>query len=548
MATGPQLVTPTAPAAASGPAGQSSTRLGWSSLLVVLGVSAALSLLLGQDANGDQRLAHVPAVWLALHPGLDPLLSPGSYSGLFPSTWNIPWFLLTQHAPAWVAVVYLGVLHGVAVWLSAAITWTLLRATSRGLRLGLTCLATLFAFIAPATLAEFGTTFGDIATAVPIQAALLVYLRRPEHEPVARGRALLVGLLVGTAFGLKFTNVTAVVALVVAVAAVEVRYRNLVRSGAALALGTALGTLAGAGWWGWLMWDRFGNPLFPLYNGIFRSPFLPAVNPHDPHFMDLSWLERLSMPLRMLSLETYPSEWWGRDARWFLLALLAAAVVAHRLVLRRRDRGAARPGIVSSDHRRLVLVYVATGWVVWLALFDIARYLVAFELLSGALLVLLVDFFPLPKVRVLLAVAMACIITAAAVAVPGWTRRDNQGDWFAFSPNSLVEQPDLLVVYPGTGMLNFTVIALPPDAVSVRVPAAFGDPRSDWPSPWQGDREITDLVAEHDGPVVSVSWRSQFRLVTRNATRYGFAVDRKECRPWRNKFDTALVCPWVRRR
>jgi hypothetical protein len=54
---------------------------------------------------------------------------------------------------------------------------------------------------------------------------------------------------------------------------------------AALAAGGLVGYLLTGGWWAWRMWTAFGNPVFPLFNDLFQSPFAPLASLHDPNFL-----------------------------------------------------------------------------------------------------------------------------------------------------------------------------------------------------------------------------------------------------------------------
>ncbi len=60
-----------------------------------------------------------------------------------------------------------------------------------------------------------------------------------------------------------------------------------------------VGYLALAGYWCWQLWERFGNPLFPFANQIFRSPYLPAEAMRDSRWLARGSLDYLSPPFDM---------------------------------------------------------------------------------------------------------------------------------------------------------------------------------------------------------------------------------------------------------
>ena len=520
---------------------------GWLSLLLTMLAAVSFALVIGEDGNGDQRAFHVYNVWLLLHPHQDPAGGVGGLGGLVPSAWNLPWYFLALKTPAWVAVAYLGALHGLTVWLSGAITWSAARNASTSWRLLLTVVVTFISCVAPATLTEFATTFGNLTTATLVLAAVLLYLRRGEGG--LRGwRAWWIGLLAGAAFGLKWTNAVAVIALVAAVLVCEPLGRRMIRRSLGMIAGLTAGALLTGGYWAFLMWRRFGNPLFPFYNNLFSSEYGPTNNFHDerfsPHFP-----EALGMPFRMLYVAGYPSEWHGRDARWALIVGLALGTLIAHVVRRRSEFAKQLPQsrLVRAIDRRFVFTFTAVGWAVWLVQFSIARYLIVLELMSGLAMLVLIDCLVQRTPRKLLALTLAGTVVLAYFIVPGWTRRAPSGSWYAYEVPAMAKQHNLLVLFPETVMYDFVLPALPGDVQAARVPKAFGDhyPGLVWGA-GKEDFEIAQEIDEHHGPIISItSWEGLPR-VEAIASAYGLKMQSDECDHLRTKFGDAAVCPWTR--
>lgn len=113
--------------------------------------------------------------------------------------------------------------------------------------------------------------------AVGLAAALERYARRP-----GPGRALLVGLLAGAALGVKVTA-SAVVLPGVAAFLLMARRTRADRSLWPDLLALAVGLAATGAYWYLRAWLLTGNPVFPLFNEVFKSPLagpgggLPAL-------------------------------------------------------------------------------------------------------------------------------------------------------------------------------------------------------------------------------------------------------------------------------
>ena len=121
------------------------------------------------------------------------------------------------------------------------------------------------------TLSEVGTSFSDILTALPIVAGCILIL---SADGSRHGRYVLAGLLLGAAVGLKLTNVVYALG---AAAAVLAATRPLTAT-ICLGVGGVVGALTTGGAWGLMLWRELGNPIFPLFNAVFRSPELVPMN------------------------------------------------------------------------------------------------------------------------------------------------------------------------------------------------------------------------------------------------------------------------------
>ena len=148
----------------------------------------------------------------------------------------------------------------------------------------------------------------------------------------------------------------------------------------------AAGFALTAGPWMALMVERYGNPLFPYYNDIFRSPWADPVSFSATRFGPTSLGEWLAFPFVMLwKVKDYVSEAEFRDARPALLYALAL-LAFFAVMLRRPDVPPCRTGETRSQWRFLG-VFFLVSFVAWAVVYRIFRYLVPLELLGGAFIV-----------------------------------------------------------------------------------------------------------------------------------------------------------------
>lgn len=514
------------------------------SLPFALIAGGLLSLLQGQDRNGDLLIAHATWIWTLLHQQQDLAWSPGGPAQLVPSLWNVPWYYTALHWPPQVAIFYLGMLGGLAIWLSAAVAWTALSPAGR-LRLPLVLICVAGTYFGPVMRTEFGTTFGNLPTGILVLGAVLCYLRRTQELTVARGAA--IGLLLGGAVGLKLTNLVWVLAMAPAMAATGVHIWRRRAVWVGWCAGISVGYLATGGYWAWMMWDRFRNPLYPFYNGLFHSSYGWTESVRDDRYT-VGWAKALRMPLDM-AVGKYPSELAGRDVRWAILAelVLVAAVIVH---LRRRGReGWAR--LVEPASARFLFVFAGFGWVIWLAEFGIARYLLVLESLSTLILLALTDLIVRRPSPAFVATATLTCTVALLVSAPTFLKSDWRDTWFDFNTPPLAQQAHLLVVVPASLAVTHGVIGMPNDVVAVRGAPIYDLKLGRIHPPGytaRADEEVARAIETHQGPIVSAAGgdRVSMQAATKSASRYGFQLDRSSCQEMSSIAGRWLICAWTK--
>ena len=364
----------------------------------------------GDDINWDWQNYHDYNVWALIHGRYAIDVMPAGLQTYFnPLVYFLAYGL--RHAlPPLYGGLAMGAIHGlnlVAVWY---LTRALLGNQSGFVTIGA---ALLIAATGPMTLSEVGTSFSDILTAAPIVAGVALIVSADAN---ARPRYLAAGLLIGAMVGLKLTNVifaagAAVAVLLAARPVIAVGY---------LALGGVIGGLATGGFWSLMLWRDFGNPVFPLFNGLFHSPELPQSNLLDNQFLPRSVAEALAYPIYWLRGLHPSSEFSFRDARFAVLLILLPAAYIARVV--KGSRIFARRDIQ-------FIAFFVVSYLAWLTLFSIQRYAIVLELCCGPLIVLLllraVGSIGIAERR-LLPVANGAI-AVAAIGIALWSQ---PGDWW----------------------------------------------------------------------------------------------------------------------
>lgn len=243
------------------------TVLAWFSF-VVFTLSAG-----GMSLSWDALNHHIYLGWIADQSRFDKDFMPAGYQSLqFPYLYWPVYKLAVGGASAATAGVVLASLHLLAVpavWMISrclipAATWDAV--VMRGIAVAL-------AFVSGAVLSLFDASSNDLLAAIPLVWAIALSLHAAAPGRAPRHSLLLVaisGLLAGASVGLKFSN--GPVAILLPLLWLFVPAPTWTSRALSVTAGCAA-TLAGAvlvyGYWGWLLWQQFGNPVYPFADGLF---------------------------------------------------------------------------------------------------------------------------------------------------------------------------------------------------------------------------------------------------------------------------------------
>ncbi|MET4258118.1 hypothetical protein ABIC09_003060 [Bradyrhizobium sp. S3.12.5] len=331
---------------------------------------AIYTFAMGEDVNWDWQNYHEYNVWAVLNGryGVDAV--PPGFQTYFNPIVYFPVYYLRHYLPSPYGLMIIGAIHG----LNLALIWLFARLVlGRTATFVAIAAAVAIAASGPMTLSEVGTSFSDVLLALPVIGGFLLILIADRRPAV---RYLLAGLLIGAAVGLKLTNVVYAIG---AAAALLAAARPL-RATILLGLGGIAGAALTGGEWCLIAWRDTGNPIFPLFNAVFQSGEVAAVNLMDAQFMPHSVSDALAYPFYWLMGDHRGAEHPFRDARFAVVAVL---LVLGLLVRMTRDSA-----ILTRRDVQLVVLF-AVSYLAWLGLFSIQRYAVVLELLCGPIIVLL---------------------------------------------------------------------------------------------------------------------------------------------------------------
>jgi hypothetical protein len=490
-----------------------------------------LSLWLGQDANWDLRNYHFynPYAFLNGRLGFD--VAVAHHATYYNPFSDLPFYLLVTTLPPRATGFILGAVHGLNFVLLAALAWRLLATAPGRVRDGAAVGLAALGMLGGATLSEVGTTFHDnfvsLFTLGALTGLVLSY-RRLVEAPLANALAFAaaMGLLSGFGAGLKQTAVILSVGVCAGLLFVTAGPGRRFLLAFTFGLGVLAGIALGGGYWMWELWRTFGNPLFPYYNDVFKSPWADAADYLNRVYLPASWFEVLFYPLVFAAEPFRVSEIGVRDLRLPLLYALALAA----LLLWPFRRLWAGPGALKlSDHHPGTLVLVAAGaaYLAWLKMFGVYRYLVPLEMLAPVLILLIADRMALP--RWAHGALLAGMLAAALATVhPGsWGRAAWSDDYFGVRPPPIPDPANSIVVMAGTEPLAYAIPFFPPEVPFLRIEGWFTGPSERENGT---DRDMRRRIGLHAGPLYAFfRARYEHERTVKALAAYGLKLRDAEC-------------------
>ncbi|MGH8200829.1 MAG: glycosyltransferase family 87 protein [Steroidobacteraceae bacterium] len=424
---------------------------------------------LGKDMAWDTLDYHFYAGFSALHDryGQD-YFAAGPQSYLNPYILAPFYLLATSGLTALEAALVLAALQSVILWLVYELALAVSPAATPRARLTAAICALALAYANPVLINQFGSSFADVLTAEIVLAgwlALVTAVRSPNAMRVACG-----GLLLGCVTALKLTNVLHAVSAGVIVLFIPGSWRRRFRYASLFVTAGVVGFAAVAAPWAIRLQEHFGNPFFPLFNGIFRSPQFTTARIIHYRFIPTSLGAALWRPFAMVSPRgMIHAELASPDLRYALLLVVA---ILSLLAWGWRRRGSADPADESSGRALAALGWAfLADWIFWLAASGNSRYFIPMACVAAVVAVAMI--FRLcserPRLRNYLLLGVFIVqfyqVHLGAEYSPGlpWDHEP----WFEVSVPKSLARPDLYLsigiqsdsfiapyLAPGSGFIN----------------------------------------------------------------------------------------------
>ena len=426
----------------------------WHVYSVCAVLALACNYILGKDMAWDTLNYHLYLGFSALNDrfGQD-YFAAGLLSYLNPYAY-VPFYAMVHAGlPALAIGCIFAVLHSIILWLTFELGVAVCPSEDDWIRLSAGGFAVALALMNPILIQQIGSCFADISTAELALAGWLFLagaVRTPRLSRVIWG-----GLLLGTASALKLSNVLPAVSAFAMLIMLPVGWRDRARHAVLYGAALCIGFLLVAAPWSYRLQQEFGNPMFPMLNGIFRSPQFTTAPMIVYRFIPHSIGDALWRPFAMLNpIAMVHEELRAPDPRYAILAVLGLL-----LVLRwawRRFAGASSAPTPRSQASTRVLAALGLGitvnWILWLATSGNGRYGLTMACVAAAVIVGMLFHLFESRPKVLNYIVIIILVTQGVqlsmAAEFRWNGVAWGGKWFDVSvPEKIKAEPNLYLTF-----------------------------------------------------------------------------------------------------
>jgi len=381
----------------------------------------------------------------------------------------------------------LAVAHSIILWLTFELAVCVCPSDDRRMRMTYGICAVAMAFFNPILVQQIGSSFADITTTVVVLAGWLL-LARAVRAPHAAW-VVCAGLLLGAATALKLSNAVHAIAGCALLIMLPRTLYGKIRHGLGYAIALGLGFAIVAAPWSYRLEQMFGNPLFPLMNGVFRSPEFTTEPLRHFRFIPETLAKALWRPFAIADpVPMVQEELTAPDLRYAVLVVLISVLLLRwlwqRLAHSSSPSARAEPAVAARTLAALGCG-LAADWVLWLTASGNGRYFLPMASVAAVVIVALLFrmFATRPKMRnyILAAIFGAQIVQLCFGANYRWDAVPWDRQWLEIEmPRKLATEPNLYLTMgvqsnsfiapflaKGAGLVNFSGgYALGPEGTS----------------------------------------------------------------------------------
>ncbi|WP_243039099.1 glycosyltransferase family 39 protein [Dyella sedimenti] len=368
-------------------------------LVIFVVICGAASICLGKDYSWDLRNYHYYNAWEFLHNRINIDVLAANLQGFHNPLLELPfYFAVSAGLPDYFIGFAMGIPSAIAGFFLWKITGLFAGDKTSHRILVARIVAVAAAITGAAGWCQLGTTSGEWPVSALCIAVFYLILRTIKQRQFSKW-LYACGPILGAACALKMTAIPMAIAIsaVFPFALWTCRSRNYIRICFVAGCTGAVAFIAFAAPWGIVLLHKYGNPLFPYFNGVFHSTYIEDSNWSDTRFLPKNLKEALVTPFRLAAKrEARYGDSRVRDPR----ILIGIGLSLYLLIRRgtnsaKQDKEQGRQSIENA-----VIICFVLQLCLWIHFFSYYRYAIGLELFVGVLIFHFISPEGLPERKV----------------------------------------------------------------------------------------------------------------------------------------------------
>ena len=512
-----------------------------------------LSVSLGQDNNWDLRNYHYYNPYAFFSGRLLFDYAPAQLQTfLNPVLDFLFYFLVTQFSPKTVGFA-MGAIQGFNFSLLFCICYYLFHHKSPPTRLLWALVSAAAGVYAPIMIGELGNTTNDVVTSLFVIGALLIVVHRTVRDDNLNTSTFnyvlaAAGILIGIGIGLKLTLAIYGIGFLITQLSLQNNWIQRIKSSAAATFGLVAGILVSAGFWMYRLWHLYGNPLFPFYNSIFKSPYMRLVNFSDRRYLPEGLFDQLVFPFFFLFSNRYtvPQHYY-RDARFAIIYVLIIIVALIFLIKWLRANSKSKRITKKNEIKpiyQFLIIFFVSSYIIWQLKFSILRYTNALELLGPVVIfILLLNIIKSEYYRILTYILLLVVIVVEMHAIQ--IDRLPWGPAFFQVQVPRYESPDsTIILITQNRPWSYVIPAFPKNTRFVSMNNNFIKPTHST----MYQKEMRQVISSHDGPFYLLSRKEYIPYDARLLASHRLGIDPRGSLPIRSRHERDGLRLWIVKR
>jgi hypothetical protein len=495
----------------------------------------AWAIFLGQDVNWDLANYHFYDGYAFLHHRIDVDVAPAmmqTYLNPFFDVINYLFIIIQK--PKFTAFL-LSLFSSATAFLLYKIAMLLFTDFSQ--RKIYVFFSLLIAVIGVDSLSLLGTTTNDTKMCLMVIAALYCVLKALlSSEKSALHYIIFAALILGMAAGFKLP--AACYALGMLVTVFFSNFKHSLRLSFIFCIFAIAGFLLANGYWMYVLYQHFQNPLYPYYNNIFHSSLAPFVSFNlPPSETKLYFYDYLLMPIYLAFDKTIlTSERVLRDMHFFIIILFAVI-----FYFRKSSHTIANEKLKNAW--QAATIFFSASYLIWISVFAVYRYAMPLEVISGIFIVYMAQsFFSSQREICIFLASLSCLLVATA-CYPQWGRKNFGAEYLSVTPPVLPSHAKVVLT---TEPLAYLIPFFPADTSFIGMPfVSFGQ------SPKTPRKLYAKVIKQlsASAPLYVMSYQASNHADTRSMSFLegsGFRRDESSCIVFKSNIDSLKICRLIK--